>query len=129
VTQIYEGSDENGSAGMLFKAHCLRVDDERDPPGQDGAGICEKNGKLSDSWQNFGCHGWLQERCDPAGEPYELQPSGRVVVHDSASFPFIEHGILKARTEVNYRPEADRSLKPDLALNGMVHFQHQTFHA
>ncbi|MCU1306862.1 MAG: hypothetical protein JWN45_1557 [Acidobacteriaceae bacterium] len=118
-TQIYEGTDDKLiRRNALSRLIALRVDDDvihLDKMVQD---YVKKTGSPPSSWQNLIAMGWLQGApLDPAGEPYELQPGGRVVVHDVSKFPFIEHGIPEGENRSEFiGPAADKVLeKPGLA--------------
>ena len=91
---IYEQSDDQDlKKNAELHLACLVIDEEVPKLQQIVSDFQKRCGRTSNSWRELVSVGALRGiPLDPAGNPYILSSSGRVLVSDPKRFPFIHEG-------------------------------------
>lgn len=101
--RIYESSDDAMiRENALRRLLALRIDQEVDNLQQLVDRYKQQTGNLPESWRTMEMSGYLRGiPQDPTGVAYDLNASGRVLVHDPDRIPFIQEGLPEGQTSKN----------------------------
>jgi tetratricopeptide (TPR) repeat protein len=94
-TKIYESAEDETMRNNAFtRLVALRVDDDVTHLESLTEAYKQRSGNYPVGWREMMALGLLRGvPLDPSGAPYRLELGGKVVVEDSARFPFIRKGI------------------------------------